>query len=47
MKVINIILITEYLDNVEIEDPWYTDRFEYVYQRIKKAVEAIIKHMKK
>lgn len=40
-------LITEYLDNVEIEDPWYTDRFEYVYQRIKKAVEAIIKHIKK
>ena len=40
-------LITEYLDNIEIEDPWYTDRFEFVYQRIKKAVESIIKHIKK
>jgi len=40
-------LITEYLDNTEIEDPWYTDRFEFVYRRIKKAVEAIIKHIKK
>ena len=40
-------LITEYLDNIEIEDPWYTDRFEYVYQRIKKACESIIKHIKK
>lgn len=40
-------LITEYLDNIEIEDPWYTNRFEYVYQRIKKAVEAIIKQIKK
>ena len=38
-------LITEYLDNVEIEDPWYTDRFEFVYQRIKKAVDAIYKHI--
>ena len=37
-------LITEYLDNIEIEDPWYTDRYEFVYQRIKKAVESIIKH---
>ena len=40
-------LITEYLDNVEIEDPWYTDRFEYVYQKIKKAAESIIKQLKK
>ena len=40
-------LITEYLDNLDIEDPWYTDRFEYVYQRIKKAVEAIFKNIKK
>lgn len=39
-------LITEYLDNLEIEDPWYTDRYEYVYQRIKKAVESIIKNIK-
>lgn len=40
-------LITEYLDNIEIEDPWYTDRFEYVYQRIKKAVESIFNNIKK
>ena len=40
-------LITEFLDNVEIEDPWYTDRFEFVYQRIKKAVEAIFQNIKK
>lgn len=40
-------LITEYLDNQEIEDPWYTDRFEYVYQRIKKSVEAIFQNIKK
>ena len=39
-------LITEYLDNQEIEDPWYTNRFEFVYQRIKKAVEAIFKKIK-
>ena len=31
----------------EIEDPWYTDRFEFVYQRIKKSVEAIFKIIKK
>ena len=40
-------LISEYLDNIEIEDPWYTDRFEFVYQRIKKAVEAIFQNIKK
>ena len=39
-------LITEYLDNQEIEDPWYTNRFEFVYQRIKKAVEAIYKKIR-
>ena len=39
-------LITEYLDNLEIEDPWYTNRFEFVYQRIKKAVESIFKKIR-
>ena len=39
-------LITEYLDNQEIEDPWYTNRFEFVYQRIMRAVEAIFKKIK-
>ena len=38
-------LISEYLDGREIEDPWYTDRFEYVYQRIKECVEEIYKKM--
>ena len=36
-------LISEYDDGTDIEDPWYTDRFEYVYQRIKKSVETIYK----
>ena len=40
-------LITECLDNQDIEDPWYTDRFEFVYQRIKKAVESLFKNIKK
>ena len=40
-------LITEYLDNIEIEDPWYTDRYEFVYQRIKKSVVAIFNKIKK
>ena len=39
-------LISEYSDNLEIEDPWYTDRYELVYQKIKKAVEAIFKQIK-
>lgn len=38
-------LISEYLDNMEIEDPWYTDRFEYVYNRIEKCVESIYKKL--
>ena len=40
-------LISKYLDNIEIEDPWYTDRFEFVYQRIKNSVESIFKNIKK
>ena len=39
------ILITKYLDGIEIEDPWYTDRFEYVYNRIKDAVEALVEYL--
>ena len=38
-------LFTEYLDSIEIEDPWYTDRFEFVYLRIKEAVQSIYKKM--
>ena len=40
-------LISRYSDNMEIEDPWYTDRFEYVYQKIKQAVKGIIENIKK
>ena len=36
-------LISEYDDGIDIEDPWYTDRFEYVYSRIKKCIESIYK----
>ena len=41
------VLIRKYLDNKDIEDPWYTDRFEYVYSQIKKAVISIIKELTK
>ncbi len=34
-------LISEYIDSRDIEDPWYTDRFEYVYQLIKQSVDSI------
>ena len=36
-------LISEYDDRREVEDPWYTERFEYVYQLIKKYVQTIYK----
>ena len=36
-------LISCFSDNKEVEDPWYTDRFEYVYQSIKKYCEEIYK----
>lgn len=36
-------LISEYDDGKEVEDPWYTERFEYVYQLIKKYVYTIYK----
>ena len=38
-------LISEYSDGKEVEDPWYTDRFEYVYQLIKKYCLDIYKKM--
>ena len=41
------VLIRKYIDNMDIEDPWYTDRFEYVFQKIKEAVEAIIININK
>ena len=29
------------LGDEEIEDPWYTDRFEYVYEQINRGCEAL------
>ena len=40
-------LITEFNGGHEIEDPWYTDRFEYVYSQIKSACEAILDKLTK
>ena len=37
--------IRKYLDGMDIEDPWYTDRFEYVFNKIKESVESIIKNI--
>ena len=39
------ILIRKYIDNKDIEDPWYTDRYEYVFNLIKEAIESIIKEI--
>lgn len=36
------IKIRKYIDNKDIEDPWYTDRFEKVYQEILESVKAIL-----
>ena len=36
-------LISEFDDNKEVEDPWYTDRFEYVYSLIERYVQTIYK----
>ena len=41
------VLISKYYDNEDTEDPWYTERFEYVYQRIDKSVKAIIENLGK
>ena len=36
-------LVSEYSGGFEIEDPWYTGRYEYVYSQISKCVESIYK----
>ena len=36
-------LISEYDDGLEVEDPWYTNRFEYVFNLINKYIENIYK----
>ena len=41
------VLMRKYIDNKDIEDPWYTDRFEYVYAQINEAVKSIINKLTK
>ena len=36
-------LISEFDDNREVEDPWYTGRFELVFNSIEKYVQSIYK----
>lgn len=38
-------LISEFGDNKEVEDPWYTGRFEYVYQQLKIYCKQIYEKM--
>ena len=38
-------LISEYSDNLEVEDPWYTGRYNKVYLQIKGYIEDIYKKM--
>ena len=40
------VLITRFLDDKTIEDPWYTGRFEFVYQRIESSIRAIVDFLK-
>ena len=40
------VLITKFLDDKTIEDPWYTGRFEFVYKRIEEAIRSIIDFLK-
>lgn len=39
-------LLREYLDKEDIEDPWYTDRYQYVFNLIKESVESIFSYLK-
>ena len=39
----NLLLPLEYLDGIEdIEDPWYTDNFELIFNLIEVAIENIL-----
>lgn len=40
------LLISRFLDEKTIEDPWYTGRFEYVYSRIEECVKEIVNFLK-
>ena len=40
------LLISRFLDEKIIEDPWYTDRFEYVYSRIEECIGSIVDFLK-
>ncbi len=39
-------LLSEFSDQKYIEDPWYTNRFSYVFNQIKIATFAILEHFK-
>ena len=39
------ILVRHYIDDRDIEDPWYTGRYEKVYQEIKEGIESILKNI--
>ena len=38
-------LISEYSDKKEVEDPWYTGRYELVFSQIEKYVKSIYEKM--
>ena len=40
-------LISKYLDNKDIEDPWYTDRFDFVFDKINRSVKAFVEFLAK
>ena len=39
------VLVSFYLDGIPIEDPWYTDRFDFVFKRISDSVDKIIDYL--
>lgn len=42
-----IYLLTEYVGIIgEIEDPWYSGRYEFVYNKIKECIERLIEKLK-
>ena len=40
------VLLRKYLDNQDIEDPWYTGRFELVFSQIEEAIDSLIEKIK-
>lgn len=39
------ILLRNYIDKRDIEDPWYTGRYELVYSEIKEGIVSILKNI--